>query len=106
MATTQTAVFYGSSDDLIEVEGVKGADEFGVYVSDGRYHGSFNLGGQMRIHAIYDGCWSFAVGQVGEDIPLPDWPIRILAQPGTPYSMRLEIDVPKNAKVFQECGKD
>lgn len=99
----QTAVFYGHSDDLIEVEGVKGADEFGAYQSgDSRYHGSFNLGGHMRIHAIYDGCWSFAVAQVDEDIPLPDWPVRVMQSTDTPYSTRLEIDVPDNVKVFRE----
>jgi hypothetical protein len=63
----QTAIFYGSSDDLIEVDGVKGGDEFNAYTpGDNCYAGSFNLGGKMRIHAIYDGCWSFAVGQVDE----------------------------------------
>lgn len=99
----QTAVFYGASDDLIEVEGVKGGDEFGAYRSDGsRYHGSFNLGGLMRVHAIYDGCWSFAVGQVDEDIPLPDWPVRVRWPGGRGYSTRLEVDVPDDVKVFRE----
>ncbi len=60
---------------------------------------AFNLGGKMRIHAIYDGCWSFAVGQVDEDIALPDWPIRIRSEG---YSAIVEIDVPDDVKVFME----
>lgn len=99
----QTAVFYGASDDLVEVEGVLGGDEFGVYQSgNGRYHGSFLLGGEMRVHAIYDGTWSFAVGQVDEAVPLPDWPVRLKWPGGRGYSTRLEIDVPEGVKVFHE----
>lgn len=97
----QTAIFSGASDDLIEIEGVKGADEFNV-IADGPYIAAFNLGGQMRVHAIYDGCWSFAVGQVDEDVQLPDWPVRLSMQPGVAHSTRLEIDVPSNVKVFRE----
>jgi hypothetical protein len=96
----QTAVVYGSSDDLIEIEGVKGADEFNI-IGDGPYIAAFNLGGKMRIHAVYDGCWSFAVGQVDEEIPLPDWPVRLGAH-DSGYSTRLEIDVPDDVKVFRE----
>lgn len=101
----QTAVFYGASDDLIEIEGVKGGNEFGIF-KVGPYIAAFNLGGKMRIHSIYDGCWSFAVGQVDEEIPLPDWPIRIKWPGGRGYSTRLEIDVPDDVKVFQEPTKE
>ena len=98
----QRAVFYGGSDDLIEVEGVKGAEEFNVY-GDGPMMARFNLGGQMRIAALYiEGCWSFAIGQVDESIPLPDWPVRIEQHQSVEYSTRLEIEVPNNVKVFQE----
>jgi hypothetical protein len=100
----QTAKFYGASDDLIEIEGVKGADEFNVYNRDENlHHGSFNLGGKMRIHAIYDGCWSFAIGQVDEEIPLPDWPCRVKSEG---YSAVLEIEVPDDVKVFQERSRN
>lgn len=97
----QTAIFYGASDDLIEIEGVKGGDEFGIFAKE-KYVAAFNLGGKMRVHAIYDGCWCFAVGQVDEDIPLPDWPIRLKWPGGRGYSTRLEIDVPDDVKVFEE----
>jgi hypothetical protein len=98
----QKAIFYGASDDLIEVKGVKGEDEFGAYNGDDLIHGVFNLGGKMRIYAIYDGCWMFAVGQVDEEIPLPDWPIRIVQSRKVPYSVELQIDVPDDVKVFLE----
>jgi len=94
----QTAKFYGASDDLIEVEGIKGGNEFNV-IADGPHMASFNLGGKMRVHAIYDGCWSFAPAMVDESIPLPDWPIRV-KQEG--YTTVLEIDVPDDVKVFHE----
>ena len=96
----QTAIFYGSSDDLIEIEGVMGGDEFNI-IKDGPYIATFNLGGKMRVHALYDGCWSFAIGQVDEDISLPDWPFRI-TQHERGYSTQLEIDVPDDVKVFRE----
>lgn len=102
-----TAVFYGASDDLVEVEGVKGSDEFacGWHPSNHRGPGvvaQFNLGGRLRVFAIYDGCWSFAAAQVDEEIPLPEWPIRVRQSTDTPYSTRLEIDVPDDVKVFRE----
>ena len=100
----KTASFYGASDDLIEIAGVPGADEFNI-CKDGPYIATFNLGGKVRIHAFYDGCWSFAVGQVDEDIPLPDWPIRI-TQHEKGYSTQLEIDVPDDTKVFLEERSD
>src|SRR5687768_10910779 len=102
----QTAIFYGASDDLIEIEGVKGGDEFGGNW-DSRFDGVFNLGGKMRVYAIYgagSGCWFFGVGQVDEEIPLPDWPIRISQSPDVAYSTRLEIDVPDDVKVFRESA--
>lgn len=100
---TQIAVFYGASDDLIEVEGVKGADEFSAWTKDDDdVAGVFNVGGKLRVRAIYDGCWSFSVGQVDEDIPLPDWPIRVRQSASVPYSVALEIECPDDVKVFRE----
>ena len=95
----QTAIFRGISDDGVYITGVKGGDEFGVKY-DGQVRASFLLGGLMRIYAIYDGCWSFSVSKVDEDIDLPDWPIR-LHDYGN-HSVYLEIDVPDDVKVFYE----
>lgn len=99
---TQTAAFWGASDDLIEVEGVKGGDEFGaVYKEGSAAVGSFILGGKMRITAHYAGCWGFAIWPVDEDVLLPDWPVRVCLA-GNGYSTRLEIDVPDDVAVFRE----
>lgn len=46
----QLATFEGASDDLIEIEGVKGGDEFSAYPKDDDgVAGVFNLGGKMRV---------------------------------------------------------
>jgi hypothetical protein len=103
----QTATFYGSSDDLIEVSGIKGAKEFYADgTDDSRIAGAFNLGGKMRVYAIYDGCWSFAVGQVDDEIPLPNWPIRVYQSAENTYSMELAIDVPDDVKLFRERNEE
>lgn len=100
----KTFTIYGASDDLIEIGGVPGADEFYAQQLRGcPVMGSFVLGGKMRVRAIYDGCWSFAVGQVDEDIPLPEWPIRV-SQHERGYSTLLEIDVPDDVGIFREEG--
>lgn len=102
----QRAIFSGASDDLIEIEGVKGGDEYsGMTGRDEIVAGTFNVGGKLRVRALYDGCWSFAVGQVDEDIPLPDWPISVTQHPETPYSVALVIECPDDVKVFRE-GKE
>jgi hypothetical protein len=99
-----TAIFYGASDDLIEVEGVKGADEFTALDSPKGPVGSFVLGEQIRVRAYYDrhGLWSFAVSQVADGVSLPNWPIRISQQPDCDYSTRLEIDCPANTVLVVE----
>ncbi len=63
---------YGGSDDLIEVR-VNGKDfeEFNANTGGSLYMGTVlvtSLGGAygVKVHAIYDGCWSFAIGQLDE----------------------------------------
>jgi hypothetical protein len=97
----QKAIFTGSSDDNVYVEGIRGGDEFSCYRQDEGYvHARFTIGGKMRIYAIYDGCWSFAVGQVDESIPLPDWPVRHKGSKG--YTSILEIEVPAGVTLHRE----
>lgn len=101
----KTAIFYGESDDLIEVEGVDGEDEFGAFnaVGDDAVHGIFKLvgaDGHLRIYALYDACWSFAVAQVDDGDLLPQWPIRITQR--HTYSTQLAIDVPDDVKLIRE----
>lgn len=98
----KTLTIYGSSDDLIEMDGIRGATEFCI-CSDDDIIGSFQVGGKIRIHAIYDnnGCWCFAIGKVDEGVPLPDWPIRI-TNAKNDYSTYVEIDVPDDVSLVRE----
>jgi hypothetical protein len=86
---------YGASDDLIEVEGCKNADEFNSYERGPvMWRGDLRApdGDVVRAYALFDGCWSIALGQVDEDRPLPDWDIQIV-QEGR-YSTAAQIDAP------------
>ena len=99
---------YGASDDLVEVDGCPGGDEFYVY-GDGRWRGDLiapDHETQMRVHCWYDqdGCWQVGVGQTAEDYQLPAWSITITqapamnpANPG--YSALLTIDVPEGTEL-------
>lgn len=94
---------YGASDDLIEVEGCLGADEFNSYE-----HGPVMWRGDliapggveaMRVHAVFDGCWSVAVGQVDEDVPLPSWPVTVRQHRSIPYSTVVEVAAPDGTRL-------
>jgi hypothetical protein len=95
--------FYGASDDLVEVEGCVGADEFNVYSSD-KVHWRADLiapdgGERMRVHAIYDGCWHFALGQVDEAVPFPAWGNGIGQRADVAYSVELRVDAPEGTRL-------
>ena len=95
-----TIRIYGGSDDLVEVEGCKGADEFGAPLSGGRlWRGDLIApdGGSLRVHMIYDGCWHVAVGQVDDGVPLPAWPLRFETEQG--YSTVLVVDAPEGTRL-------
>ncbi len=85
---------YGASDDLIEVEGCQGADEFNEIPSSGHVgHLDFTLGDQrLRVHVIYDGCWSFAPAMVEEEDRMPPWPMTFRFNHC--YSAVMTIDAP------------
>lgn len=100
----QTIKIFGASDDLIEVSGCKGADEFYAvehglhmgtldFVSDGGASGVLPRS-RLRVHAIYDGTWSFAVGLVEEGDKLPAWPIDISKSGENDYSAEVTIIAP------------
>jgi len=109
--------FYGSSDDLVEVNGPAwfdgavrlGGEEFDV--------GTVGIGDSvsirakfflmdaehvkhMAIHALYDGCWSFAVGMVDDEHPLPEWPP--VVQNKYDYSTDLTITVPEGVFAIRD----
>lgn len=105
----QTISFNGSSDDLISVNDKLGDREY--YAdgdSDSDIQGVFNVGGMLRVFAMYvkGAVWTFAVAQVDESISIPDWPIRVVQSPICKYSVQLEIDVPDNVVVFREKNED
>lgn len=95
--------FYGASDDLIEVEGCEGADEFNSYEKGPvMWRGDLVAPGgtdQVRVHALYDGCWSFALGQVMDGHPLPEWPVTVRQHTNTDYSTLVEIDAPEGTRL-------
>jgi hypothetical protein len=107
---TVEVVFYGASDDNIEIEGpIEGADEYGAWMSrDHRGCGVVGIfllegyGGACHINAIYDGCWSFAVGQTEENTPLPPWPVSLSAEG---YTTKLTLTVPVGTSV-SKVGDD
>ncbi len=95
----QTASFYGSSDDLVEVEGIRGADEFDGDVVN------LIVGGVLMVTFIYvtPGVWQVGVRQVFNDVPIPgDWNILILPH-SNGYSPKLVVQVPDAVGVVQAC---
>lgn len=94
---------YGASDDLVEIEGVKGADEFTVPGS-GSWEGVITApdGATARLYVDFrsNGCWTVALGLWEEDYNLPDWPVKIsLNAKACRYSTYAEITVPDGSKV-------
>lgn len=67
--------FQGASDDLVEIDGAPGADEFNVYEENG-YAGTWLVESladvRFLVDAYYRGTWSFAMRQADEGIPFPD----------------------------------
>jgi hypothetical protein len=95
---------YGASDDLVEVDGCEGADEF----NEDDWFGDLIApdGSRMRVYVRYElsGCWSAGVGQGDEDEQLPGWPVTITqapamnpANPG--YSALLTVDAPEGTRL-------
>lgn len=95
--------FYGYSDDLIEIDGpIEGCGEHDIggnsapqkRVSFGVFCGADAL----RVTPVYTigGCWGFAVTQLEEADPFPDWEIKISRKHD--YSTKLEIKLPDESK--------
>ena len=105
-----TLTMYGASDDLVESAGLPGCDEFNVYSrdsDDNPVRASFVLGGLLRIYALYDGCWSFAVGLVDDELPWPeDWTVHIGKCKDCAYSALLSIDVPTLVALVRERDRN
>lgn len=103
-----TITIYGASDDLVEVEihGKYGQKGFEAYAYDrGRtIFLTMPDGAGMRVYAEYSptdlggGVWMIGVAQLGEDQPIPDWPMKYrMAENG--YSPELIIQAPEDVEV-------
>lgn len=102
-----TITIYGASDDLVEVDGCEGADEF----NSDDWYGCLVApdDSQMLVHARYGGgvdgcCWLVGVSQVREESPLPGWPVTITQAPAMNpdnpgYSALLTIEAPDGVKL-------
>ena len=89
----RTLVISGHGDTLVRIVGdVRGAHEFLCHRGYEYVVGKWNIGRQMRLYAINDGCWSFSVCQISKDKPLPNWPVRVIGS--VDHSAIMEIDVP------------
>ena len=106
----ETILIYGASDDLIEVAGCDGADEFNHYERE-PWVGDLVApdGSAMRVHVLFDGCWHVAVGQVAEDRPFPGWHT-LTVMPGAEqipaYSTGLLVHAPEGTKLVTGAEPD
>lgn len=108
----KTLRMYGASDDLIEVEGIEGEDEYNRYNKEPwPYVTTFVVMSPqqflgLEIHVLYAGGWSFAVQPTedteGDYCDFPEWPIRRTWGGGRGYSELLEIDVPDDATIVEK----
>lgn len=101
---------YGASDDLVEFEGCKAADEIGRYDKDVHFvigdpeakPGRDASGLRVWMHYSDLGVWAASVLQLEEDVPIP-WPVTIrTGEPSRGYSVIVEIDAPKDTPVSWE----
>ena len=92
---TKELKFYGASDDLFECEGAI-REEIGCYNRPGIYHLK-SAEGEMQVVGYYldSGMWCIGVSQVGEDIPLPAWPVAYTMHERG-YSAQMVITVPND----------
>lgn len=93
-----TITVYGASDDLVEIEGIEGADEFNIYNESWKGVIEAPNGDTAILYVDYrdNGCWTSALGIYEEDYKLPDWPVKITVNytKGTRYSTYTTIEVP------------
>lgn len=90
---------YGASDDLVEIEGCEGADEFNHYKGVWRADLVAPDDASIRLHIFYDGCWHVAVGQVDEEHDFPNWPISF-RQEAAGYSTVATIEAPDGTRLI------
>lgn len=106
-----TVTICGASDDRVEVDilGEDGRSDFEADAFDRGRSIFLRLadGTGMRVYAEYSptdlggGVWMIGVVQLGEDHPIPDWPMKYrTAENG--YSPELIIEAPEDVTVSYE----
>lgn len=100
-AFVQVVTFQGASDDLVEIDGCPGADEFpadpeydgGLFVLETDEHG-------LLVKVTYEahGCWSVAVMPREEDEAIPAWPLA-WGEPMNGYTACLAITCPPDVRL-------
>jgi len=111
-SSTRTVRIFGASDRFIIVEGgvCEDGNELNTSTNSKLRDGEGLVGTlllstgrpgeSLHIHAIFDGCWSFAVSpSEGDGDPFPQWPIRRLWAKDNDNAETIEIEVPKDARL-------
>lgn len=99
-----TITVYGSSDDLVEIGGVEGADEFSLGIDDswvGVIEAPNGDTALLYVDLRQNGCWTSALGLYEEDYSLPNWPMTISVDSarGNAYSTYTTIEVPDGTTI-------
>jgi hypothetical protein len=104
-----TITFYGSSDDLVDVEGdIPGCDEYNIEMTTFE-----DAGLRVQVEFLAQGRWGITVVQIDEDTPVTATNVHFeMREPDTneaalrgeaplhpPYSVRLVMDVPDDSQV-------
>ena len=91
--------FYGASDDLVEVDGPDGPDEFNHY--HGAWVGTLRAPNGVSVEVIghygangAGDCWSFGLSLPQDGDALPAWRYDFLPAPEITYSVRLVVEAP------------
>ena len=103
----KTWKFYGSSDDLAEIEcSDKFMEELSYFSSPMALElRDQESGDRLHVHFNYDhassnGCWNIGISQAEEGVPIPDWAFRYETAPSE-YSVLLLIETPDTVTMTQ-----
>ncbi|MGI5223555.1 hypothetical protein [Actinoallomurus sp. CA-142502] len=101
-----TIRIYGASDDAIELRGDIVEELYTYETGPVVWRGELRApdGDTMRVHALFDGCWAIAVGQVDEDTSLLAWPVTIAPAPDERRSVMAEIHAPRRHRAGQRLA--
>ena len=108
---------YGASDDLVEVYGCEGEDEFPVSPRSREIVWAGDLlapdGESLPVVAAFFGHgWHVGAGVAGEESSVPGWAVKIRRpdpERGEPsYSIVLEVDAPEGTRLVnvRRAGED